>query len=208
MVTLSDYEPLDKPPVVVPAGARGRRFSDAALGIVRDPLGSESEEVEIRQVRSKTALLMQAQHGIGSGTIADGLPGASPGSSSSSPASTDLSADEDETEDERISPGSPPLRRPNPLDLINNTTAGLSGDAKNGKCEGDRKPARTKQQPKRSQKDYKKRYLVSKAKYQFLQAEHHELARELAQLRDDYEAMQEYKSDELNAALELELGCV
>lgn len=209
MVTLSDYEPLEKSPVIVPAGMLGRKFSDSALGITRDPLGSDGEEKEIRQVRHKAAELMYDQHGIGTGSILDNdddqqSQGDQPETSSSEDAEN--SAGGDETEDEPMNFDLQSVRRPAPLDLINNSNGGAVRGAKtkNGTSKPD---SNTRSREKRrGSQDYKKRYLIAKAKLRFLQAEHQELVRELHQLREDYEGMQEYKSDELNAVLMLELG--
>ncbi len=189
MVTLSDYESMEKP-----TGATSTpRFTDEELGIVRGPYEDEEEEAEILSVRKTAAVLLKSDHGIGNGVLDE---------------DEGSDADEDAFESALLAAAaaadgydSPHARRasrrgkPDPFDLINNAVPGKSVSGST--------PAELAKNPSLV---FQKLYLIEKAKLKFLQAENAELRKEWEDLVEENARVSASKEEALERTLTLELG--
>ncbi|KDN44535.1 hypothetical protein K437DRAFT_268783 [Tilletiaria anomala UBC 951] len=189
MVSLSDYEPIDKPPV-----RHHQTFTDEQLGIERDPFDDEQDEKVLLSMREKGAEVLKQYWDVGTGTIV--------------PEEDDPETDEEDlaaaaaaaaTEHSHNTRRNSKRFKPSPMDLITNSMPGPgSGTA------GAASP-KEKLEPTPDQR-YKKLYLIEKAKMKFLQAENAEIRKEIKELLQEEAKASAQKTDVLEEVLTLELG--
>ena len=185
MVTLSDYEPVDKPPE-----PSFHNYTDEALGIVRESFDDPTEETEIQAVRLKAAENLQSEFGIGSASIdPDDGSDVDDGETDASLLAAAASLEGPQQPRRTSKRG-----KPNPMDLINNS----GSQATNGSAATYRN--------ERPDMLYKKLYLIEKAKLKFLQAENAEIRKEVKELKEEERRVTASKTEALERVLTLELG--